>query len=279
MNDLKLALAQTRPEPGNIENNAKTAAGYMRLARERGARFIVFAECSLTGYAPEKAAELALAADAPEIRSIEQLADELGIAVCFGYMEKSGPYISQELYCGGERTVYRKTHLAGREQAFFIAGNSFPAAKIRTGSADGHGSAEATVTAGMQLCWESHIPQISAEYRKNGAQLLLFPYASGMGGAKCKDNWSVHLPARASDNGCFAAACNLLGAEKGGGMAVWDPKGRLTAEYWGADENMLFCTIGGELPREIRSEGLETMHSISYFDRARSELFSPQNMK
>ncbi|MBR6237314.1 MAG: hypothetical protein IKR16_06210 [Firmicutes bacterium] len=310
MTGIKIALAQICPVPGDESANAEKINAYMKEAADGGAELVVFPECSLTGYAPERAAELALSigtgpdgaaelalsiGDGPDgapgigggpISAIEEAAEKLGIAVSFSFMEKSGDkfYISQELYCGGERTVYRKTHPGSREALYFAAGNEFPVSL-------------SPVCCGMQLCWESHIPEISAEYRKQGAQLLLFPYASGMSGERCKENWQVHLPARASDNGCFAAACNLLTKDvktgvhqtgaagsgnaedlRGGGLAVWDPKGRLIAQYFGTEETLITAEIGGELPRERflkEKQGIaeHDMHTLSYFDLKRKELF------
>ena len=289
MKRLTIALAQICPVPGGASANAEKIKAYMKEAADKNAALAVFPECSLTGYAPDRAAELALSIGAGPVSAVEAAAEKLGIAVCFGFIEKFGDklYISQELYCVGERTVYRKTHPGSREALFFEAGNEFPIS---------HGP----VDCGMQLCWESHIPEISAEYRKQGAQMLLFPYASGMSGERCKENWQVHLPARASDNGCFAAACNLLTSNaenvgtgvrqtgstgsktsedlRGGGLAVWDPKGRLIAQYFGTEETLITAEIGGELPRERflkEQQGLaeHDMHTLSYFDLKRGDLF------
>ena len=261
MNDVRIALAQICPEPGSPESNAEKIIEFMKRAAKEKADLIVFPECSLTGYAPERAEELSLGEGNPYAAEIERKADELGIAVCFGYAEagekEEKPFIAQEFYFSGRKTVYRKTCMAPREEPFFQAGSGFETAAFKG------------VTAGMQICWESHMPKISAVYRSKGAQLLLFPYASGMSEDRCIGNWSVHLPARASDNGCFAAACNLLSKGKGGGLAVWDPKGKLIALYKGTDEKMILCDIGGELPREIYERGEEDMHSLSYFDHGR----------
>ncbi len=289
MTGIKIALAQICPVPGDAGANAEKIKAYMKEAADKGAALAVFPECSLTGYAPERAAELALSIGDGPVSAVEAATEKLGIAVCFGFMEKFGDklYISQELYCGGERTVYRKTHPGSRETLYFEAGNEFQVS-------------HAPVCCGMQLCWESHIPEISAEYRKQGAQLLLFPYASGMSGERCKENWQVHLPAKASDNGCFAAACNLLAKApknadncsslagstgsktsedlRGGGLAIWDPKGRLIAQYFGTEETLITAEIGGELPRERflkEQQGLaeHDMHALSYFDLKRGDLF------
>ena len=316
MKRLTIALAQICPVPGDADANAEKIISYMHQAADKGAELAVFPECSLSGYAPERAEELALNTCVRPVTAVEKAAGKLGIAVCFGFMERHEGrlYISQEMYCGGERTIYRKTHPGSREAMYFEAGNEFPVSR-------------GLVCCGMQLCWESHIPEISSGYRKQGAQLLLFPYASGMSGERCKDNWQVHLPARASDNGCFAAACNLLtlipssgdacmakpvsaGAKKagsnaqrpgsacpenniqrpgpantgiaeerrGGGLAVWDPKGRIIAQYFGTEEMLITAEIGGELPRERflkEQQGLaeHDMHTLSYFDLKRKELF------
>lgn len=266
MKKLKLAACVIMPVTGS--NTALRMTEIMREASDKGAELVVFPECSLTGYEPDKAAYLAIDPEDDEgASSIRKTADELSLAVCFGYMERAGDklYITQELYSQGVSTGYRKTHLGSREQDVFSAGNAFPVAEIDI--------AGEKVSIGMQLCWESHIPEISQVYRSQGAELLLFPYAGGMGGEKCRENWMVHLPARASDNGCFAAACNLLldrGEVKGGGAAIWDPKGRVMAEDHSADENVIYAEIGGLLPRDLPDGD---MHMISYFDRVRRELF------
>ncbi len=262
MNDIRIALSQICPETGNTEKNKFKIFEYMEKASEQNAHFIVFPECSLTGYAPERANMLALSPEDVTVKEIEAKADRLGIAVCFGFAEKGDPkpYISQEYYFKGQKTIYRKTHVAPREDAFFDEGKDYPLEELNG------------VKIGIQICWESHMPRISDLYRSRGAQLLLFPYASGMSGDKCIENWSIHIPARASDNGCYAAACNLLSKGKGGGLAVWDPKGKLIAEYKGFDEEMIVCDIGGELPRDIYERGEESMHTLSYFDHAKEIL-------
>ena len=263
MRTVTIALCQFLPG-GDAGQNAAAICRMMRDAAARGAALALFPECSLTGYSVERAAALALRRTSEPVQAVEAQCRESGIAACFGYLERvdGGLAITQELYAGGQATYYRKTHLGTREAAVFQAGNDFPVA-------------EAPLKTGMQLCWESHIPEISALYRGRGAEVLLVPYASAMSGETCRQNWMVHLPARASDNGVFVAACNLPfpaenGAVRGGGMAVCDPKGRCIAEYYGTEEQMLLCTLSGPLPRELPPGD---MHTISYFDRKRTELF------
>lgn len=265
MKILRLAMVQIKANEDNPEENKEKIKGFLNHAKKENASIVLFPECSLTGYAPARAEELALDENNEIIKEIEKTADELGVAVCFGFMEKAkekgsngkGFYIAQELYSNGCKTKYRKTHLGTREHDYFDEGCDFPVNVCED------------VKIGMQLCWESHIPQISGTYRSKGTELLLFPYASGMCEDRCKENWNIHLPARASDNGCFAAACNLITDKGGGGMAAWNARGRIISDYYGRDEKLMICDLGGELPRDLFAAGQETMNSISYFDRAR----------
>ena len=263
MRTITMALGQFLPgdDPGE---NAAAICRMLRTAAAGGAEIALFPECCLTGYGVERAEALAVKRTSDPVRAVEAECRDAGVAACFGYIERTdgGLSITQELFDGGEATIYRKTHLGSREAAVFQAGDVFPVA-------------ETPLKTGMQLCWESHIPEISALERSRGAQLLLMPYASAMSGEQCRRRWMVHLPARASDNGAFVAACNLPfpakdGVPRGGGMAVFDPKGECIAAYYGTEEHLLLCTLSGPLPRELPPGD---MHHISYFDRKRTELF------
>lgn len=263
MRTITIALVQLLPADDPVRN-AETICRHLRAAAAQGAALALFPECSLTGYGVENARALALEPDGEPVKTVEKECYVNSIAACFGYIERGerGLFITQELFDGAAAVRYRKTHLGSRERTVFRAGDGFP-------------MGDRPVKTGMQLCWESHIPEISALERGRGAELLLVPYASAMSAERCRENWLVHLPARASDNGAFVAACNLLfppkdGAPRGGGMAVFDPKGRCTASCFGTDEHMLLCTLSGPLPREL-PEG--DMHAISYFDRKRKDLF------
>jgi predicted amidohydrolase len=263
MRTITIALGQFLPED-DPKRNAVTMCRVLCDASAHGAELVLFPECCLTGYSVEHAASLAVDRTSDPVRAVEEACRAGAVTACFGYIERTddGLTITQELFDGGNATIYRKTHLGAREAAVFRAGNVFPVA-------------ESPLKTGMQLCWESHIPEISALERSRGAQLLLMPYASAMSGEQCRRRWMVHLPARASDNGAFVAACNLPfpaknGEPRGGGMAVFDPKGECIASYYGTEEHLLLCTLSGPLPRELPPGD---MHHISYFDRKRTELF------
>ena len=266
MNTIILSLATIESLLGEPKQNVRKMISFLEQAKKDHASLVVFPECSLTGYDPENAMNYSLAMDDDLILLVEELASSLDLAVCFGYMEQSEtetkPFITQELFYRGKRIRYHKTHLGTKEEEYFQSGAGFPVMDIG-------------ITVGIQLCWESHIPDISTALRQKGAELLLVPYASGMSGERCMENWMIHLPARASDNGVFLAACNTLFPDKalssrGGGLAVFDPKGKQIASYYGLEEHILTCRLSGKLPREYPRGD---MHHISYFNRRKPELY------
>lgn len=289
MKTMRLALVQVCPEPGQLKENAEKMMRCYRQAVNASADLVLFPECSLTGYSTQLAETIAVSSDLELLAQIRKVCRAEQTAICFGYVERTENtlYLTQELVTRDAGICYRKTHLGTREREVFSAGCDFPVISIpvrnlaapsdpfeKTGQDREQITTTSHVAAGIQLCWESHIPEISSAQRSNGAQLLLVPYASPMSGEVCRQNWQVHLPARASDNGAFLAACNLLFPKdglRGGGMAVYDFKGRCLAESFSDEEQMLVCDLEGRLPREYPDGD---MHNISYFDRKRKDLFS-----
>ena len=279
MKKTMLAAVQFEPLPGNTEKNLAEICRYMEAAAEKGAELICFPEASLTGYRTQAPEEIAISAEDESFCVLKEKAAELSLAVCSGFIEKGEkPHITQFLTDGRKTLFYRKVHLGCRERESFAAGNELPVGVF------------AGICVGIQLCWESHIPDISTVFRRKGAELLLVPYATGMSGETCRDVWMRHLPARAGDNGTFLAACNaflnvaenspqagqpedaacLRCTRKGGGLLFLDPKGRTLAEDFSPENKLLLREIGGSLPRELPDGN---MGNISYFDRRREELY------
>jgi len=282
MKNYNLSLNQFFPVPGKTDENKQFILEKINAEAERGADIVCFPEACLTGYMVSHtagytadyasvhtgscsagyAAGIAVRSDDASVAEICAAAEEKNVVVSFGFLETCGNqfYISHMITGHGETVCYRKTHLGSREKGVFAPGDRlviYQAGDLKIG---------------VCLCWESHIPDIAAYYRERGIQLLLVPYASGMRGERCREFWRVHLPARASDNGIYAAACNGLitrSGEKGCGLALFDPKGNEIASYYEENEMSVMCRIGGTLPRERE----EDMKHISYFDHRRPELY------
>jgi len=263
MRDILLTMAQMNCLAGRPESNLREME---RFVRDYGSSDIIcFPEMCLSGYSTSDPELYALTPDDPLVKKVHELASETGAAIVFGYIERApdGLYLRQEIADGSDAPkFYRKTHLGFAESKVFLASDSIPVFDVKG------------VCIGIQLCVESHIPDICQTLRAKGAELVLTPFSTGISGTKRRSVWLSYLPARASDNGMFVAACsatgdNGLGTVFGGGMIVLDPKGQVIDEYYGTDAGALTLEIGGKLPRD----GPESMSNISYFDRRRPELY------
>ncbi len=265
MEPIRVAAVQMLSKPGAVEANAGRLIWLMDRAKAQGVHLLCFPEACLTGYRAFSPALIALSPNDPVIAHVEHEAARRHLAICYGYIEQ-GPgltYLTQVVTDGEQRLVYRKTHL-GHVESAFTAGDELPVAEI------------AGVVVGVQLCWESHIPDISAVLRAQGAELLLVPYASPKSGENRRCSWNRYLPARATDNGAYVLACNALarndeGRLQGGGLAAYGPGGAVLNEYYRTDEHMLVCDLDGILPRDLPQND---MRAISYFDRRRPQLYA-----
>ena len=281
---IKVAAVQMESAIGDTQANAEAMAGWLASAADAGSGMIVFPECCLTGYRSCSPAEIAIPGSDPLLLEIEERALGLGLAIGYGFVEgadgtdaspdssssphadsdaeTSRPFITYVVTDGTERLVYQKTHLGSIEGAFG-AGNELPVSKI------------AGMRVGVQLCWESHIPDLSTVQRAQGAELILNPYACGLGGAARIEKWDRYLAARAFDNGLFVVAYNALrhtadGGMRGGGIAAYAPDGSRLDCCDSLEDDMRVFDIGGPLPRENPSID---MRGIDYFARRRPELY------
>lgn len=261
MKDIRLTLVQMRSVVGDAPSNLEVMESFVSSS---DSDIVCFPEMCLSGYTTSDPGRYSLDPEDPSVSRVHDLADDTGTAIVFGYMEGPGaPFLRQEIAgCSSDTAYYRKTHLGLAESKVFQPGDSLPVFPVKG------------IVAGIQLCIESHIPDISRTYRAKGAELILMPFANGNSGEKRRSVWYSYLPARASDNGLFVTACsavgdNGLGAVFGGGMIALDPKGTVIGEYYGTDVHSMTVDIGGRLPRD----GPENMSNISYFDRRRPELY------
>ncbi|MGI6177468.1 MAG: nitrilase-related carbon-nitrogen hydrolase [Eubacterium sp.] len=265
MKEIIIAAAQFRAEPGNGKYNLKMAEQLTAQAAEKHADLILFPEAALSGYSSEDPYLAAIDGDR-EIKSLKALSLSTGMVISIGMIRRAGacgcgteasqsklPAIEQYIFHEGSAFRYRKIHLGSIETGKFLPGDEIEAVRTEAG------------VLGVNLCWESHIPDISTILRRQGMEILLCPYASGMTGERCRDNWRIHLPARASDNGVYLVAANLIMKDgKGGGMAIFGPDGKVIAEKYTKERGLITAAASVPLPREVKTTG---MKGISYFDR------------
>ena len=260
MRTVRLRMVQTSPVVGDTGNNIDRMLDFV----DRRHDVICFPEMCLTGYVTENASEHSMDADSEPVRRLAEAAYENNTTIVFGFPERSEQSIciTQAIAApDGRLELYRKTHLGRFESGWFVPGDGFICTETEK------------ISVGLQLCWESHIPDISTTLRHMGAELILNPHASFKDPGRRTDLWKKYLPARAYDNRVFFAACDMLGDGKGGGMIVLDPDGNIIAENSSADECALDCELDAKLLRRRSPDDESTMAGTDFFLKRRPELY------
>lgn len=271
MEDITIAAVCMNVPIGEIEENLKRMEDFVRKAAAKGADLISFPELSITGYRLENPADIYTGfRPAKVLDRVEAMARTHGLIVLAGMVEPSNgakPYISQLVAGpGGLLGVYRKTHLSPNERATYRAGR-----KIEVFSLKG-------ICIGVQLCYESHFPEISTVMALKGVEILLIPHASPRGSPSEKaESWLRHLPSRAFDNGLYVVAHNQVGDNHNGflfpGVAIaLNPAGRVMTIYRGYEEKIMLVQVTKEELEETRN------HRMKYFlPNRRPELYREIN--
>ncbi|MEU2507060.1 carbon-nitrogen hydrolase family protein [Streptomyces sp. NPDC007863] len=224
---MRIAAAQFAPAAGDVEANVRTVAGLVREAGAAGARLVVFAELSLTGYETALIREdpaLVLTEDDPRLGPVRDACRAAGTAaVVNGPVRGGGPLPGlTTLVIGPDGTTlarYDKRHLFdGPEQTTFTAG-----------TADGRFVLDGLRFA-LATCYDNRFPELAGRAAADDCAVYL---ASSMleGG---NDSFETVYPVRARDFGLFVALGNSLGpsevGEGGGRAGIWGPDGGRLAD-------------------------------------------------
>ena len=267
MRDLLVAAVRMHSEPGEVDKNLERMESFAHEASERSAGAVLFPELSVSGYTlkePEKIYDLARSRRILE--KIVRMAHDARLIIMagmVGILQEGRPYISHVVAGpNGLLGVYRKTHLSPPEKEKYREGDSLDVFHERD------------LTFGLELCYESHFPEISTVLCLKGAEILFMPHASPRGNPEEKmRSWLRHLPSRAFDNGVFVVACNQVGKTREGlsfpgVILAIDPQGRIQESYTGNEEKMVFVELKAETLHETRS------HRMKYFlPKRRKELY------
>jgi N-carbamoylputrescine amidase len=253
MKDLRLAVVCMQSDFGRIEKNIAKMESFVQKAAAQGASMICFPELSATGYTIKEDPQLhAESVPGPISDRIVKIAEENKLVIMAGMLEKGSadkPHISQ-IVAGpyGIIGMYQKTHLSPKEKEIYQPGQI-----IKTFTYD-------HINFGIQLCYETHFPELSTIMALQGAEIVFFLYASPYRTPQEKrDSWLRDLPARAFDNGVFIVACNQVG-ENGAGLLfpgviiVLGPAGKILYQYTGNKEKMIIAGLKGSDLAKVRTD-------------------------
>ena len=199
MKDMRVAAVVCRCPAGNTEANLDHMAEFIKKAKTKGAAVICFPEMTITGYGihPD-VKKIAEPVPGPTTHILLKMAQKEQIVILAGLAEKdeSGCIFASHLVVNPDGNVqtYRKLHIAPPEQEVYTAGNEVPLFE-----ANG-------ATFAIQLCYDTHFPELSTLMAIKGAEIIFMPHASPRGTSlEKRKSWMRHLPARAFDNAVFIA--------------------------------------------------------------------------
>jgi predicted amidohydrolase len=258
VDDLKIAAVCMHCIPGEVAANLDRIEAMAQEASVNGADLVCFPELSITGYI-QASPGLIYGREEMEkiVDRLVRTAKKTKIVLMAGLIEvvdEGNPYIAQ-IIAGPDGLIgtYRKTHLGPTETENYRPGQKIEV--FRAGE----------TTFGVQLCYEGHFPEISTRMALLAADMVFIPHASPRGAPEEKlQSWLRHLPARAFDNGLYVIACNQVGAcgesiTFPGVAVVFGPDGRVSAQYVGMREHILYAELKDEILQDVRT------HRMRYF--------------
>jgi len=242
MDDLRIAAVVMRCMLGETQDNLNRMKAWIGEAASGGANLVCFPELNLTGYSVrEVIRSVAEPIPGPLSQAVVEMARESGMFILAGLVERDGEeriFVSH-IVAGPEglQGVYRKCHLSPFEQQLYCAGETTSVFDVKG------------CTFGIELCYDTHFPELSTLLALKGAEIIFCLHASPRGTPEQKHrSWLRHLTARAYDNGVFIVACNQTGANGDGlefpGIAlVLNPSGEVIAEHVSGEEGVLFADL------------------------------------
>ena len=268
MQDLRIAAVIFNSILHQARVNLDRMVSLINQAKKQGVDLICFPELNVTGYSTQTAIEdYAEPIPGPISRRLQQLAQDFQLVILAGMVEKDKNgriFASHLVVTPVEITgIYRKIHIAPPELKIFSAGNATPLFEIEG------------VSLGIQLCYDSHFPDLSTRMAVEGADVIFMPHASPRGTPPEKlTSWLRHLTARAFDNSVFIVACNQNGDNQKGlqfpGVAVViDPYGEIIKKNVHGKDGIVIADLKADTMEAVRG------HRMRYFlPHRRPEIYS-----
>ncbi len=241
VNNIKVAVVNSWAEPLAVEQNIKGIASKLSYLSVIGVDYVLFPELSVSGYINNKN-DLQIYAKQHEqvLEQLKGLSQKYALIFSVGLpmpLEGNWGIAQLTFYKGDIIHVHFKTHLSVHEQQVFNAGTTLQ--KFNVGQ----------FFVGMQLCLESHYPELGIVYQQQGANILCFAFASPRETPQEKyERFLMMLQTRAYDNACFVLACNLTGKTPSGkdysGVSmIISPRGKVLASHVGMQAGYCMADI------------------------------------
>lgn len=231
---VRIALIQ-QSAGDDRQANLQRGLAAVRMAAERGANLVVFAELAFDRFYPQCPAqgappiELAETIPGPTTDEFAQLARQFGVVIVLNLYERDGlraydssPVLDAD---GSLRGVTRMLHIANmpgfHEQGYYWPGDrGVPVYSTAAGRL------------GVVICYDRHYPEVMRSMALQGAELVVVPQAGAVGEWP-EGLYEAELQVASFQNGYFTALCNRVGCEErltfAGESFICNPQGQVIA--------------------------------------------------
>jgi len=241
---MRIGIAQTKAEKGDIERNLDIHIKYIMKAIDNAADMIVFPELSLTGYEPELAIQLATTSSDKRLDKLQELSDKNKIIIGVGLptIEDDKVFVSMIIFQPSkERITYSKQYLYHTEIGTFTAGHNPLVIRFD----------EKNIIA-PAICFELSNDEHVEDAHKNGATVYIASVLNSFNGV---DADLKRLSEIAAKYGMTTFMSNYTGITGGhncaGKSSVWDVNGKLIYQLVNYIEGLfIYDTESGEVIAE-----------------------------
>ena len=216
---MKVALAQTKPISGHIEDNIHDHLRFVDAAVSETAEIIFFPELSISGYEPSMASTLAMSLEDNRLSILQQRSTQFNITIVIGapLLVNDRIRIGQVVFSpDGSKSANFKSYLHPDEEPYFTAGESCSPLTIGTTRIGLAICYEISVTVHRDKIFENKINMYVASVAKSAKGI---PVALGTISETAQ---RYHVP---------SLMCNSIGLQDGmvcaGSSSVWDATGRV----------------------------------------------------
>ena len=266
---LRAACAQHVIRDGEGAANLERSTAAILGAARAGAELVVLPELANSGCdLPSRESALSIAEEVgdtkilggPTLRAWQEAAEETGIFVVGGFLEREGGslYNSAAVVGPGFFGRYRKTHFWDDEKLLYEPGTELPIFETPL------------CNVGVLICYDAWFPEAARTLALRGADLLCVP-------ANAPHDWvpegqrrggltmlNVHAISHANANRLFVACANRVGDGYLGRSSIVDTTGGVLAFGSPTEEELISAEI--DVERALREKQL-TKRSHTFGDR------------
>lgn len=235
---MKICIAQTKSEKGNVSRNIQNHLYFVKNAIKLNSDLIVFPELSITNYEPDLANDLATDVNSNIFNIFQDISDKNKITIGIGMPTKASEGINISMLIFQpykDRIVYSKHLLHSDELPYFVSSNNQPIIEIK-GKRIAFG-----------ICYETLQREHFLKAIENKADIYIASVAKPERGT---DKAYLHFSALAKEFKTPILMCNSIGYSDNfianGLSSVWNKNGELLKQLDKEGQGLLIYNTENE---------------------------------